>query len=437
MAPTLSPSGFDTQPQLQPQSQPLHGHQHATRDFKPGATAASFRDEWSSPSNYAFTILLLIGGDLVNRALANLAGGLFTPVAFSFGWVSYATSAVCSALGEYRLMPDADTGCSLINGKNGYVRGNNSWILGRIMRDYEHWMDPAIKIKTNELLDARWKFDQAREAEQYPDSGVQVPRPSQAGLVVSVYKPSTTKRHGVPGKDLLYWSGLAVTIVQLCIAAIPAGLDGDWGVIMITGAATALCYIMGGMNQWKVEKWACRDLDTRSKKNFVLTRGNGAQHAIAIISNGHGLDLEDLATGFSMIDKPTITVSAQLMTIVLGIAWVVLLITANAIDRGTWYLIGVGGIGMLQNIFVAGWKRTPAAYGVPLDFVEVVGEVKVMGTLMELERRYEKLGRSLLGTFFPGDLRDNEVRQWEEIKEGWKEKKAAAAAAAVEDRKGK
>ncbi|KAL4925528.1 uncharacterized protein BDV17DRAFT_294422 [Aspergillus undulatus] len=412
--------------------QPLVNLARTRRDFDPGATSESFREEWSSPSNYAFTILLLIGGDLVNRALAQLAGGYLAPVAFSFGWVSYATSAVCSALGEYRLMPNADTGCALINGKNGYVRGNNSWILGRMMRDYEYWMPEAVRSKTNSLLDARWKFDQAREAETYPDSGIKVPRPSQAGLVVSIWKPSRDKPHGVPGKDLLYWSGLVVTIVQLGIAAIPTGLDGDWGVLMITGAATALCYITGGMHQWKVEKWACRSLDTRTSKNFVLTRGNGAQHAIAIISEGHGLDLEDLATGFSMIDKPTITLTAQLMTIALGIAWVVLLITANAVDRGSWYLIAVGGIGMLQNVFVAGWKRTPAAYGVPLDFVEVVGEVKVMSTLMELERKYEKLGKSMLGMFFPGDLRANEVKQWEAIAAEWKEKKAAS-----EDRKGK
>ncbi|RDW64370.1 uncharacterized protein DSM5745_09781 [Aspergillus mulundensis] len=405
----------------------------ASRAFDPGATADSFREEWSNPSNYAFTILLLIGGDIITRALAQLVGGAIAPVAFSFGWVSYATSAVCSALGEYRLMPDADTGCSLINGKNGYVRGNNSWVLGRIMRDYEYWMDAAIREKTQALIDARWKFDQAKEAENYPDSGIKVPRPSQAGLVVSVYKPSKTIPAGVPGKDLLYWSGLIVTIIQLGIASIPAGLDGDWGVLMITGAATLLCYGTGALTQWRVEKWACRRLDNRSKKNFVLTRGNGAQHAIAIVSEGVGLDLEDLATGFSMIDYPTITIFAQVATIILGVAWVALLITASGVDRGSWYLIAVGAIGMLQNIFVAGWKRTPAAYGVPLDFVEVVGEVKVMGTLLELERRYEKLGRSLLGTFFPGDLRGDEVRLWEEVKESWRERKAEGG----EDRKGK
>ncbi|KAL4976414.1 hypothetical protein BDW66DRAFT_134926 [Aspergillus desertorum] len=418
--------------------QPLRPLQNlASRAFDPGSTADSFREEWSNPSNYAFTILLLIGGDLIHRALAQLVGGAIAPVAFSFGWVSYATSAVCSALGEYRLMPDADTGCSLINGKNGYVRGNNSWVLGRIMRDYEYWMDPAIREKTKSLLDARWKFDQAREDEKYPDSGIKVPRPSQAGLVVGVYKPSKTLRAGVPGKDLLYWSGLVCTVLQLGIASIPAGLNGDWGVLMITGAATVLCYGTGALTQWKIEKWACRRLDNRSKKNFVLTRGNGAQHAIAIVSDGVGLDLEDLASGFSMVDYPSITVFAQLSTIVLGIAWVALLITASGINSGSWYLIAAGGMGMLQNIFVAGWKRTPAAYGVPLDFVEVVGEVKVMGTLLELERRYEKLGRSLLGTFFPGDLRENEVKQWEEIGEEWKRRKERGEGAGKEDRKAK
>ncbi|KAL3478309.1 hypothetical protein BJX99DRAFT_224624 [Aspergillus californicus] len=397
------------------------------RDWHPGATGQAFRQEWTNPSNYAFTILLLIGGDIVNRALAQLAGGRFTPVAFSFGWVSYATSSICSALGEYRLMPDADTGCSLINGKNGYVRGNNSWVLGRIMRDYESWMGKPVREKTESLINARWEFDQARETEKYPEAGITVPRPAQAGLVVSVWEPSRTKASAEPGRDLMYWSGVIVTIVQLGIAAIPAGMNGDWGVLMITGSATALCLLTGGLTQWKVEKWACRRLDTRSKKNFILTRGNGAQHAIAVISNGRGLDLEDLATGFSMIDSPTITIGAQLSTIALGILWVALLITASGLPGDSWFLIAVGGLGMLQNILVAGWKRTPEAYGVPLDFVEVVGDVKVMSTLMELERKYEKLGRSLLGTFFPGDLRDNEVKQWDDIAKEWKQKKLQAS----------
>jgi hypothetical protein len=64
---------------------PLLQSLFARREFDPGAPAHAFAEEWSNPSNYAFTILLLLGGDLINRALAQLAGGMITPVAFSFG----------------------------------------------------------------------------------------------------------------------------------------------------------------------------------------------------------------------------------------------------------------------------------------------------------------------------------------------------------------
>jgi len=409
---------------------PALRHLFARAYWDTNSTSTAFANEWSHPSNYAFTILLLLGGDVINRALAQLAGGFVTPVAFSFGWVSYATSSIVSALSEYRLMPGSDTPCSLINGKNAYVRSNNSWALGRIMRDYEHWMGEPVRDKVQSLLEARWKFDKEREAKEYPNSGRKVRRPEQAGLVVSFWRPSTKLPHGVPGHDLVHWSGLVVTIVQLGIAAIPLGLHGDYGIFLVTGAANILTYITGSLTQWKVEKWACRRLDGRDKKNFILTRGNGAQHAIAIISGGHGLDLEDLATGFANVDSPAITIFSQLAIINLGILWVALLITASALPVDSWYLIAVGGIGMLQNIFVAGWKRTPEAMGIPLEFIDVVGEVKVMSTLMEVERRHEKLGKSMLGTFFPGDLRENEIKQWDAIAEEWKQKKAKAAAEA-------
>src|ERR1700753_2120690 len=57
------------------------------RPFDASIPSLWFREEWKSPSNYAFTILLLLGGDVVAKALAQLAGGRLTPVAFSFGRV--------------------------------------------------------------------------------------------------------------------------------------------------------------------------------------------------------------------------------------------------------------------------------------------------------------------------------------------------------------
>jgi hypothetical protein len=287
-------------------------------------------------------------------------------------------------------------------------------------------MGSAVHSLTQSLIDARWKFDQSTADKDVPGSGAQVARPRQAGLVVSFWEPSKTIEAGKPGHDLLHWSGLITSVLQLGIAAIPCGIWGDWSILVVTCGAMMLCFGMGSLSQWGVEKWACRRLNGRSKKNFVLTRGNGAQHAVAIISGGRGLDLEDLATGFENLDAPSITVFAQVATITLGILWVVLLITSSAITDSAWYLIAVGGVGILQNMFVAGWQRRPEALGVPLDFIDVVGDVKVMGTLMEVERKYEKLGKSMLGTFFPGDLRDNEQKQWDDIAEEWANKKGKA-----------
>ncbi|EXJ60561.1 hypothetical protein A1O7_04714 [Cladophialophora yegresii CBS 114405] len=394
------------------------------RPFDAGIPATWFRDEWKSPSNYAFTILLLLGGDVVAKALAQLAGGRLTPVAFSFGWVSYATSAVNSAIGEHKLMPDADTGCSLINGKNGFVRGNGSWVLGRIMRDYHWWMSDEIKVETKKVLKSAHQYDLEAEKKKPPHLRRPVAERVQAGLVVSFWEASSMKIAGKPGKDILYWSGICVSIVQLGIAAIPCGLYGDWGVLLITAAAIALCFITGSLTQWRVEKWACRHLDGK-EKIFVLTRGNGAQHAIVIDSKGRGLDLEDLATGFSNVDAPHITMSSRLIYALLGVLWVLLLITSSALIDDAWFLIAVGGIGILQNMFVAGWNREPEALGVPLDYVGVYGSPKVIDTLYEVERRYEKVGFNMVATFFPGGIRDHEQAQFDAIKQDHKKRKAA------------
>lgn len=40
--------------------------------------------QWTHPSD-VFSVLLLLGGDVISRALAQLAGGIVTPVTFSFG----------------------------------------------------------------------------------------------------------------------------------------------------------------------------------------------------------------------------------------------------------------------------------------------------------------------------------------------------------------
>lgn len=277
------------------------------RDFNLDVPAANFRQVWSSPSNYAFTILLLVGGNVVSRALAQLAGGRFTPVAFSFGefivywftlafietsmhdgvlsmlpinvhhtgWVSYATAAVNSAVGENKLMPPSDTPCKVINVENGQSRGNGSWVLGRTMRDFEYWMEPTVRAKVAELKKSKYQYDvdEARKKGQDADS---VEYPAHAGLVVSFWKFDENKKDRLkkPGRDLLFWSGIAITVVQLGIAAIPLGVFGNWGVFLVTVAAQILCYTTGFWKQWGREKWACRHIPVGKRRTFILVSAN-------------------------------------------------------------------------------------------------------------------------------------------------------------------
>jgi hypothetical protein len=60
--------------------------------------AIVFRDQWINPSDI-LSLLLLIGPDIVQRAIAQLSGNILTPVAFSFGWVAYSLNASLSVIG--------------------------------------------------------------------------------------------------------------------------------------------------------------------------------------------------------------------------------------------------------------------------------------------------------------------------------------------------
>ncbi|PNP86584.1 hypothetical protein FNYG_00076 [Fusarium nygamai] len=379
-----------------------------------------FSQQWKHPSD-AFSVLLLLGGDVVARALAQLAGSRLTPVAFSFGWVAYAITVVVSAIGENKLMPPADFSCQVINGETGYVRENHSWIIGRMVRDFDSWMDkqqgeqelPAsplcrsrsqnpVKDCVDNIINDKWKelVDRARQRGK-----LEPKRPSKAGLCVPIYKAQQAIK-GYPGYDALYFTGFLTCIVQVGVAAIPCGIFGDWSILAVTASGIVLSFASGALPQWSKEKWACR-IDTH--KAFALTRGNGSQYAIVILSEGKGLDLEDLAAADTGAFAESGT---RLVVVALGFLWILLLITASGIRQNTWFLLAVGAMGMLHNIYVAGKSRPPEAYGVCLEFVKVIGKHKVMDALFQVEEDYPGLGKSMLPTFFPGQLRDSELEKW-------------------------
>jgi hypothetical protein len=172
--------------------------------------------------------------------------------------------------------------------------------------------------------------------------------------------------------------------------------------------------VTGSLPQWKEEKWACRD---KSVKDVIMSRGNGSQHAIIILGEGKGFDLEDLAAGQTNVDVSA-PGTTRFALISLAVLWILLLITAAGIKQNAWFLLAIGGIGILQNIFVAGKMRHPEAYGMPLTLVEVIGSPKVMETL-EVEKKYPYAGANMIGTFFPGlnyGMTGQRGRTWQKMR---------------------
>jgi len=106
-------------------------------------------------------------------------------------WVAYAVAAVVSAAGENKLMPLPDYACKVINGKTGYVRDNCSWIIGRIMRNFEGWMDGGdtnghIHTCVRNIINEKAKDNIKKAGESVPELSKE--KPSQTGLCVSAYK---------------------------------------------------------------------------------------------------------------------------------------------------------------------------------------------------------------------------------------------------------
>jgi hypothetical protein len=55
--------------------------------------------QWENPSDI-LSILLLLGPETIQAAVAQLAGRVITPVSFSFGWAAYAAKALISVNGN-------------------------------------------------------------------------------------------------------------------------------------------------------------------------------------------------------------------------------------------------------------------------------------------------------------------------------------------------
>ena len=406
---------------------------HVLRSIASGAAESSqeIKSQWQSPSNI-LSVLLIVAGNIVGEALDQLSGPGVAPIVFSFGWVAYAVQAFMSAIGVHKLISPpskASPSSRAINIDTGFSCKNRSWTLERIMRDFEYWKPEEAK---NADKKSQKEQDEKRKDGRKTTSGTRK-KPlfhnndgedddssdtEEIPLRIYLFAASHARAAGHPTKDRLWYSGIGIALIQLGIAAVPCGLYGQWASLMVTGVGTILAFTTGALPQFGKEKWDCK---RRSKKTIALTRkvraGGGGRDVIVIRGAGRGLDLEDLAQGGrwenqtlwrSKIGCPTVWPWTRSATGLLAACWIVLLITAAGIRGNSWYLIGIGTLGLAQNAFVAGAPRTPDAQGLHLDYEGAIKEDRVEETLERSEESCKGLGKALRKILYP-ELTDGQL----------------------------
>lgn len=210
------------------------------------------------------------------------------------------------------------------------------------------------------------------------------------------------------------------------------------GIFMIVAIGTFIALSTASLRQWQAEKSACR---MNSAKKLAITSGNGSRHILVLIGEGNCPDLEDLAPaegprhGRSWLRHGLFLKSAKearafrsllldfwmtrLCCVMFIILWAAVLISVMALKKNSWYLIGCGTIGMIQNAVVAAASRGSANVGIRLRNEKVFIGSKVMDVLMDLETEQEGFGRALLNEFFPAGLdvdKDRGEKDWWEQK---------------------
>ncbi|KAL8782698.1 MAG: hypothetical protein Q9213_005177 [Squamulea squamosa] len=389
-----------------------------------------------------------MNGDMVQKALAQLSGPTFVPVAFSFGWVVYSIQAFSSVIGTGRLMPYApDVESMVVNVGSGHSRPNRSWILGRLLRDWNYEpttvqglyvtvLDAVSRIEAVEGIREQTLLSSQRDDFELPKSlgkrdqvqpnqnvsrmltTLAVPgKPTPPSLLQGCYKRGLaqmkpTIRHlqawlkiQLLDKGCVWIFAWVMIGLQLAIAAVPLRLHHDAFTMVITAVGTVLAIGYGALPRWKEEKHFCRD---KTDQNFCLLEGNGAAHVMVVCGNGVGLNLEDLAAARVPKRKSIVP-----LTFVLTILSVTLLITIARKEGQTWFLMMIGGLGILQNIVVAGSPRPAGALGFYLRKRKLIYSAKVRDALCEAEKEVRGAGTALRPILFSGKATDADNEAFE------------------------
>jgi hypothetical protein len=303
-------------------------------------------------------------------------------------------------------MPKPELACIVINARTCHKRTNNSWILSRILRDFDVWRHPDCdRIEAEKLTELQAKEDLLAKEQK------RAPRTKRIALRVTVWDCKVTSARGTG--DPVYWAGLCVSAIQLIIAAIPWAIWDERFTFLVTAIGTVLAYASGALPQWVEEKFGvrktCLNNPAKDRKAVFLTEGNGSHEAILILSQHGSLDLEALAGPQRAINNPGAT---RVCSVLLATLWLALLISVAGWDQHTWFLLGVGLLGLIHNAAVCAFRRRPPAFGLELDYQQTIVEGSVMEVLHKVETKFPQAGAALLDEFFSGDLRPREELIW-------------------------
>jgi hypothetical protein len=312
-------------------------------------------------------------------------------------------------------MPMPDAGVLVVNCDNSYVRQNNAWILGRLLRDHEY------------------RLEESRCINNPPSDST-----GDVSLLIDVFVAKSVMNHG-PRPPATWWLSWVFILAQSVFTAIPWFLHGYWSPLMITVSGTLLAMWTAALPQWVSEKWPSVKLRGKKTKTIALTRGNGHQYVMVVLSHEGSWDLEAMAA-----NRAATRALTKYNLVVIAILWVLLLLTVLGIEQHTWYLIGAGASGSVWQTYIAAksfraenfdmnlepWHERASITGYQYtsarkdslkerdwklyteddaesEYTKPVKEPDVrdvMGALIELEKCIPKAGAALLPTFFPEGL---------------------------------
>ncbi|TQV91561.1 hypothetical protein IF1G_09627 [Cordyceps javanica] len=391
-------------------------------------TAGLLLKQFQNPAEIT-TILLLVGGDVVQKSVAQLAGcyDSFVPVVFSYGWVSYVFTLLTNAIARNGSFAPPDYPGVLVNLRSGDRRSLQSWVLARLLRDLEQSIDPRGRIASADTTD----------------------RP---GLFIATYQIDETKMPDEPRvrpkmrrqQWLLFFAAL---LTQLVIAAVPMmptphRKEPNFYVLLITVAGNILSLLTAGLQSSRDQKYGAHGSTLQCKDIFALTKGNGHNIAIVILpdtfdsgrANQCKSHLPHLDSMAEASYRPTR--ANRIWTVVLSFLWVLLLLVIGGSTADNWNLAAVGAVGMAYAAYVGSSVRRPEDHGIPLERASAKWTVqndKAMLALIDLEERIPGAGYMLRSEFFTGPERIRDRQLWDKSMLRFEEQLSAEEKQSLED----